>query len=121
KTGTTARRERACGARPVRPHGSFVVRRGTTRLHRGGGTGMTDERQIEIRCGPLSRTFAGPTVRIGRAQDNDVVVLNPHVSRHHAEVRDDGSTWEVVDLGSTQGTWVGGTRVARHVVDGATD
>jgi hypothetical protein len=71
---------------------------------------------MEITAGASSRTFTGDTVRIGRAMDNDVVVLNGSVSRHHAELRHDGSRWELVDLESRQGTYIDGTRVARHHV-----
>jgi ABC-type multidrug transport system ATPase subunit/pSer/pThr/pTyr-binding forkhead associated (FHA) protein len=51
-------------------------------------------------------------VRIGRALDNDIVVDDLLASRHHAELRtaDDGS-FELVDLGSYNGTYVDGRRV----------
>ena len=51
-------------------------------------------------------------VRIGRALDNDIVVDDLLASRHHAELRtaDDGS-FELVDLGSHNGTYVDGRRV----------
>jgi ABC-type multidrug transport system ATPase subunit len=53
-----------------------------------------------------------PVVRIGRAADNDLVLADFRVSRHHAEVRrrPDG-TWEIVDLGSRNGTYLGGEPV----------
>lgn len=53
------------------------------------------------------------TFRVGRETDNDIVAADQSVSRHHAEIRATGDGWEVVDLGSTAGTWVGGQRVPR--------
>ncbi|MHC1563430.1 FHA domain-containing protein, partial [Actinomycetospora sp. C-140] len=53
-------------------------------------------------------------IRIGRAEDNDVVVADLLVSRHHAElVGDAAGGWELVDLGSPNGTYVDGQRVRR--------
>jgi ABC transport system ATP-binding/permease protein len=60
---------------------------------------------------------AGPRgrIRIGRETDNDVVVSDLLVSRHHAELVADGAGgWELIDLGSPNGTYVDGQRI-RHV------
>jgi ABC-type multidrug transport system ATPase subunit len=51
------------------------------------------------------------TVRIGRAADNDIVIADMMVSRHHAEIRNVGPTREIVDLGSQNGIFVDGRRV----------
>ena len=48
---------------------------------------------------------------IGRSRDADVVLEDPNVSRHHAEVRPSGGSWIVNDLGSTNGIKVNGRRV----------
>jgi len=55
-------------------------------------------------------------VRIGRALDNDIVVDDLLASRHHAELRSahDGS-FELIDLGSHNGTYVDGRRVTGRV------
>jgi hypothetical protein len=50
-------------------------------------------------------------VRVGRATDNDLVLTDPEVSRHHARLEPDGHGWRAVDLGSTNGTWVNGVRL----------
>ncbi|MFD7230409.1 FHA domain-containing protein [Streptomyces sp. NPDC059881] len=54
------------------------------------------------------------TVRIGRATDNDIVIDDLIVSRRHAELRAhvDG-TYEIVDLGSHNGTYLDGQPVTR--------
>jgi hypothetical protein len=48
---------------------------------------------------------------LGRSRDCDVVLQDPNVSRHHAEVRPSGGSWIVRDLGSTNGVKVNGRRV----------
>lgn len=53
-------------------------------------------------------------VRIGRLADNDLVIPDPGVSRHHAEVVEDGGRYLIRDLGSTNGTLVNGSPVTTH-------
>ncbi|HET7245455.1 MAG TPA: cytochrome P450, partial [Streptosporangiaceae bacterium] len=50
------------------------------------------------------------TLRIGRAPDNDIVVLDPGVSRYHAELRHVAGSYRIVDLASHNGTFVNGQR-----------
>jgi hypothetical protein len=52
-------------------------------------------------------------VVIGRSKDADVQVTDPNVSRRHAEIRQEGATYWLVDLDSTNGIEVGGKRVKR--------
>ncbi|MBK3563456.1 FHA domain-containing protein [Streptomyces sp. MBT62] len=60
------------------------------------------------------RPLPARTVRIGRAAENDLVVDDLIVSRRHAELRamPDG-TYEIVDLGSHNGTYLNGQPVTR--------
>jgi hypothetical protein len=51
---------------------------------------------------------------VGRMHDCAVVIADPNISRHHAEVHPDGDGWMLVDLGSTNGSRVNGKRVDRH-------
>jgi hypothetical protein len=51
------------------------------------------------------------TTVIGRSSDCDIVVGDPNVSRRHAEIRQMGRGFSLVDLGSTNGTEVNGQRV----------
>ncbi len=51
-------------------------------------------------------------LRIGRAEDNDVVVSDLSVSRRHAELRKSArGGYEIVDLGSHNGTYLNGQRI----------
>jgi predicted component of type VI protein secretion system len=56
-------------------------------------------------------------IRIGRVPDNDIVVQDLKVSRYHAELRrnPDGS-FEIMDLGSHNGTYVNGERTTRKLL-----
>jgi hypothetical protein len=53
-----------------------------------------------------------PTATVGRAPDNDVVLLDESVSRHHARIETGPTGARVIDLGSTNGTWRNGKRAA---------
>jgi hypothetical protein len=52
-------------------------------------------------------------VVIGRSRDADIQVADANVSRRHAEVRQEGAAYWVVDLDSTNGTEVNGRRLKR--------
>ena len=52
------------------------------------------------------------TTRIGRAHDSQLLLQQSHVSNHHAVIRWTTQGWLLRDLGSTNGTYVDGERVA---------
>jgi Protein of unknown function (DUF3662)/FHA domain len=54
---------------------------------------------------------------LGRSRDADVRIEDPNISRRHAEIVQEGSTYWLVDLGSTNGTEVDGKRVQRARLD----
>ncbi len=70
---------------------------------------------------PTSMTHLGSlatkTLKIGRSPDNELVLADLEVSRHHAELRcrPDG-TYEIADLGSNNGTYVNGGRITSRVL-----
>ena len=55
---------------------------------------------------------------VGSAPGNDLVLTDPTVSRHHFSVRATPQGFQVRDLGSSNGTWVGSVRVREAYVDG---
>ncbi len=63
------------------------------------------------------RPLPARTVRIGRGEDNDLVIDDLIVSRRHAELRalPDG-TYEIADLGSHNGTFLNGQPVEHALV-----
>jgi hypothetical protein len=52
-------------------------------------------------------------VVLGRSRECDIQVEDPNVSRRHAELRQEGSAYWIVDLDSTNGIEVNGRRVQR--------
>ncbi|MHB1131899.1 MAG: FhaA domain-containing protein [Chloroflexota bacterium] len=68
---------------------------------------------------PTTIPLTKDTITLGRDLDNDVVVGDPSVSRHHAEIRVIGGRWLLVDLHSTNGTRVNGSQVSKqYITDG---
>ncbi|MFT5448915.1 MAG: hypothetical protein ACI9DC_004101 [Gammaproteobacteria bacterium] len=59
----------------------------------------------------IPHSITSATFRIGRLADNDLVIRDPSVSRHHAEIRRrrDGG-FQVIDLNSMNGVFVNGTK-----------
>ncbi len=69
---------------------------------------------ITIEIGGQTSTYDEPRVlQVGREPGSDFTLDAPTVSRNHAEFRPAGDGWEVVDLGSTHGTWVNGEKITR--------
>jgi adenylate cyclase len=50
---------------------------------------------------------------LGRGKDCDLVLLLPHVSRHHARIEPSGGGWTIADCDSKTGTSVNGRRIKR--------
>jgi pSer/pThr/pTyr-binding forkhead associated (FHA) protein len=68
-----------------------------------------------VRSGSLKGkrlTVRTPIVNIGRADYNDLVIPEPSVSSSHAKLQRREGIWVLSDLGSTNGTFVDGERVA---------
>ncbi|MBC2640491.1 MULTISPECIES: FHA domain-containing protein [unclassified Rhodococcus (in: high G+C Gram-positive bacteria)] len=59
------------------------------------------------------RPLPAGSLTIGRAPDNDIVVRDVLASRRHATLHTGASGLEIEDLGSVNGTFVGGARVSR--------
>jgi hypothetical protein len=58
--------------------------------------------------------LSGERVTIGRSRECDVTLDDANVSRRHAELRREGPSWVVADLGSTNGVKVNGHRVSQQ-------
>ncbi len=64
-----------------------------------------------------SWTFESQSViRIGRANDNDVIIYSAVVSRHHVEIWKDPSGWEIINFGAN-GTYVNNEPIVQVAVD----
>jgi len=60
-----------------------------------------------------SREVKQPRIVIGRSRDCDIQLADANVSRRHAELRQEGASYWIVDLGSTNGIEIDGKRVKR--------
>ncbi len=83
--------------------------------------GLVNESQPTVRAYlilPGGQTFdlEQATVRIGRALDNDLILEDRRVSRHHARIHSRYGRYVLQDLGSRGGIGVNGFRVQESVL-----
>ena len=55
--------------------------------------------------------FESDQFAVGREEDNDLVLDRVNISKYHLRFRRNHGRVEVIDLGSTNGTYVNGRRV----------
>jgi DNA-binding NtrC family response regulator len=74
--------------------------------------------QVMVLSGSAKGTVRplGEKLRIGKATDNDLVLSDDTVSRHHCELTRSSAGIHIRDLQSTNGTKVGGARVSEAIV-----
>jgi hypothetical protein len=75
------------------------------------------EPQASLTINGRTHELRKPTVVIGRSNESDIRLSDPNVSRKHAEIRQEGSTYWIVDLGSTNGISVNGRALKRSKLD----
>jgi sigma-B regulation protein RsbU (phosphoserine phosphatase) len=62
-----------------------------------------------------------PSISIGRSASNAIQIVDRRVSRQHAELRAEGGTYGVKDLGSKNGTYVNGKLIEGDRILGSGD
>jgi hypothetical protein len=69
---------------------------------------------LDLSVGDEQETFflTKRTVRIGRLENNDIIIPDPSLSRHHVEIKQSEGKFHLYDLGSTNGTFLNGRRVS---------
>jgi hypothetical protein len=72
-----------------------------------------EREEVSLTMNGRRRVLTERRVVLGRSKECDVQVSDANVSRRHAELRQEGSSWWIVDLDSTNGTEVNGKRVPR--------
>jgi len=88
-------------------------------LAQGGSDSVREEASLTMNG--RRQVLSERRVVLGRSKECEVQVPDSNVSRRHAEVRQEGSSWWVVDLDSTNGLEVNGKRVQRaKLTDGDT-
>lgn len=73
-------------------------------------------RQLVVTEGPLAGTtleLAGTPILLGRAQEATLVLEDDYASGRHARLFPQGTRWFIEDLGSTNGTFLGGNALTR--------
>lgn len=70
---------------------------------------------------PSQRIELRESNMFGRSSSCGVWIDEPNVSRQHCKLQQDGAKWVLIDLDSTNGTWLDAARVRRYVIrDGET-
>ena len=106
-------------ARPRSPAGQTMIYRPEP-----AGPGVPTEAASPVELGieePTARITVGDRTHeldsrravIGRSRECDIQIADPNASRRHAEIRRDGASFSIVDLGSTNGLDVNGRRTQR--------
>ncbi|HEY7705629.1 MAG TPA: DUF3662 and FHA domain-containing protein [Gaiellaceae bacterium] len=99
---------------------------GATRIYRAtpSETEAVSAEELGMEPEPATLTVNGsshplekPVMVIGRSKDTDIRVPDPNISRRHAEIRREGSTFWIVDLDSTNGVAVNGRALKRAKLD----
>ena len=125
-------RLQACGRNTIHYHGkalSSCVLKGSDRVAIGdcelfvkpsesGESRPCDVHRLEFLNGPREGELLRlekALIKIGSAPENDIVIDDDVVSRFHAEIRiaENGESW-IRDLGSLNGTFVNGDKLARQ-------
>jgi Protein of unknown function (DUF3662)/FHA domain len=73
----------------------------------------TPEQAVILTVDGTRHEVQGSRALLGRSKECDVRISDPNVSRRHAEVRQEGSNFWIVDLDSTNGVIVNGRREKR--------
>jgi hypothetical protein len=76
---------------------------------------MASQFQLIMRSGPTpgaSFTLEGDQIDVGRDSTNEIVINDAEISRRHARLTFQGGKYVLEDLGSTNGTFVNGQRLA---------
>jgi FhaA, N-terminal domain/FHA domain len=111
------------GAEPEPPPrlepGATMIYRPTTPLAPDGppGDGAVVQEVVTLTMDGVRHPVDKRSFLIGRSKDCDVQLADPNVSRRHAEVRQDGAGYWLVDLDSTNGSQVNGRRATRAKLD----
>lgn len=71
------------------------------------------EEVIERSLDPIRSPYT-----VGRTDENDIVIPDPSISRHHGQFVAQPEGWEIVDFQSTNGTAVNGERIEHTIIQG---
>jgi type II secretory pathway predicted ATPase ExeA len=103
--------------RPTLPHSDWDLR-SLAELGHALGAPPEPPKLCLTRDGETLRelTFKQPRLLIGRSEHNDIAIPSRFVSRHHLLLVRHGRTTFMMDLNSSNGTFVNSRRVSNHVL-----
>jgi hypothetical protein len=76
-----------------------------------------DQERVSLAWDGQKRELDKRRVLIGRSRECDVQLADPNVSRRHAELRQEGASYWIVDLDSTNGIEVNGRKLKRSKLE----
>ncbi|ALE07538.1 hypothetical protein AL755_22035 [Arthrobacter sp. ERGS1:01] len=94
-------------ARQARKHPELLPAAAPTKVQAG---------HLVVTEGPLTGTtleLSGTPILLGRAQEATLVLEDDYASGRHARLFPQGTRWFIEDLGSTNGTYLGGAQLTR--------
>jgi hypothetical protein len=93
---------------------------GHTQIFQPPAAGPTSQSRTRLLLATQTGTHAIPLestqLTIGRGLNNDVILEDTRVSRHHAQLRYRARRFWIADLGSTNGTYVNGEQIAEQAL-----
>ncbi len=98
--------------------GAGAVRAGRGKVSGQAGRLRSQARMLVVTEGALAGTsidLGEAPVTIGRADDSTLVITDDYASGQHARLVPSDGAWVLEDLGSTNGTYLGQTKVGRPV------
>jgi type II secretory pathway predicted ATPase ExeA len=103
--------------RPTLPHSDWDAR-ALAELESAAGVAPEPPRLFVTKDGETVKelTFDQPRLLIGRSEHNDIAIPSRFVSRHHLLLVRHGNTTFMMDLNSSNGTFVNSRRVSNHVL-----
>jgi Protein of unknown function (DUF3662)/FHA domain len=72
-----------------------------------------EQELVTVTVDGTQHTIDKQSVVIGRSKDCDIRISDPNISRRHAEIRQEGTAYWLIDLESTNGSTVNGRRQQR--------
>ena len=75
--------------------------------------GMVPQNAFLIIRGSTNFPLQKPVVNIGRHSTNDLILQDPHISRHHAQLRAINDRYVIFDVGSTGGIFLNEKKITR--------
>jgi serine/threonine protein kinase len=91
----------------IEPRGPSILKEFTTPVN------LTKDTIQVLSDGKTSQAVAMKAggLTVGREGDNDIVLNDPKTSRHHTRIEFDGKNYQVIDLNSSNGSYLANTRL----------